>query len=294
MTFPTQALRKRAAMSTFFGRRWTTQVQEQWAAILAGLVLGVLAVIALLAPLVAPADPLVMTPHRAFEAPSAAYPFGTDEFGRDILSRVIFGTRISVGTAVIVVVMASSIGIPLGLAAGYFGGIVDSLIMRLIDTILAFPAILLAMGLIAVLGQSELNGMIAVIIVSIPTFARLVRANTLQQKGLEYVIAARAMGASDFRIIMRTLLPNCLPPLLPQIAINASFAVLLEASLSFLGLGPKPPTPSWGQMLNSGRIYLYRAPWYGFFPGVFLTSLVLALNILADALQRYLSHGKIR
>jgi peptide/nickel transport system permease protein len=207
---------------------------------------------------------------------------------------VIFGTRISIGTAAVVVVLASGIGIPLGLMAGYFGGLVDSVIMRLIDTILAFPAILLAMALIAVLGQGATNSMVAVIIVSIPAFARLVRASALQQKQLEYVEAARVIGASDTRIMLRAILPSCLPPVLVQVAINASFAVLLEAGLSFLGLGVKPPTPSWGQMLNVGRIHLYRAPWYGLFPGMFLTVLVLSLNISADTMQRFMSRGRIR
>jgi peptide/nickel transport system permease protein len=261
---------------------------------MAGLILIAMGCMAIAAPLVAPHNPLVMSPPDAFEPPSLAHLFGTDEFGRDLLSRVIFGTRISVGTAAVVVVLASVIGIPLGLLAGYFGGTVDSVIMRLIDTILAFPAILLAMALIAVLGQGAANSMAAVIIVSIPAFARLVRASTLQQKQLEYVEAARVIGASDTRIMLRAILPSCLPPVLVQVAINASFAVLLEAALSFLGLGVRPPTPSWGQMLNVGRIHLYRAPWYGLFPGIFLTLLVLSLNLLADAVQKIMSRGQIR
>lgn len=261
---------------------------------MAGIALTFMVFLAVAAPLAATHDPLAMAPARAFQGPSRDFLMGSDEFGRDLFSRIVYGTRISLGTAAVVVVMASLIGIPLGLLAGYFGGVVDALIMRLVDAILAFPAILLAMGLIAVLGQGWANSMIAVIIVSIPAFARLVRATTLQQHNLEYVLAARAMGATDLRIMLRTILPNCIPSLLPQIAINASFAVLLEASLSFLGLGPKPPTPSWGQMLNGARLYLYRAPWYGLFPGVFLTLLVLSLNILADGAQRFLSRGKIQ
>jgi ABC-type dipeptide/oligopeptide/nickel transport system permease subunit len=211
-----------------------------------------------------------------------------------LLSRTIYGTRVSVGTALVVVIVASLIGAPLGLMAGYFGGAVDTVIMRLVDTILAFPAILLAMGLIAVLGAGATNGMIAVIIVSIPAFARLVRASTLQQKPLEYVEASRVIGASDARIMLRTLMPNCLAPLLVQVAINATWAVLLEAALSFLGLGVRPPTPSWGQMLNVSRNYLYNAPWYGLFPGVFLTVLVLSLNAFSDWLQKLLSRGRIQ
>ena len=274
-------------------RQWS-RLRENWLGLISAIILSTLVLIAAAAPALSPYDPFVMTPKQAFEAPSGSHPFGTDEFGRDILSLVILGTRISVGTAVVVVIVASFLGVPLGLVAGYFGGKVDSIIMRVIDTILAFPAILLAMGLIAVMGQSATNGMIAVIIVSIPAFARLIRASTLQQKELEYVEAARVMGSRDLRIMLRTILPNCLPPLLVQIAINATWAVLLEAGLSFLGLGVKPPMPSWGQMLNISRNYLYRAPWYGLFPGVFLTVLVLSLNILADTLQRILSRGRIR
>ncbi len=262
--------------------------------VVAAVILVLLMLLGLAAPLVSPYDPLAMAPTRAFEAPSAAHLFGTDEFGRDLLSRVIYGTRASVGTALVVVLLSTLVGVPLGLVAGYFGGWIDAVIMRVVDAVLAFPAILLAMGLIAVLGQGPANGMVAVTIVSIPTFARLIRAVTLQQKKLEYVEAARALGARDARILFLTILPNCLPPLLPQIAINAGFAVLLESGLSFLGLGVKPPAPSWGQMLNSGRIYLHRAAWYGVFPGVFLTLLVLSLNLLADALQKMFSHGRIR
>ncbi len=260
----------------------------------AAIVLLAMVLMTVAAPFVAPYDPLVMAPKEALQAPSASHPFGTDEFGRDILSRVIFGARISVLTAAVVVIVASAIGIPMGLLAGYFGGLTDAFIMRLVDTILAFPAILLALGLVAVLGQSSTNGMIAVIIVSVPAFARLVRATTLQQKNLEYVEAARVIGCRDVRIMLRTILPNCLPPLLVQVAVNASWAVLLEAALSFLGVGAKPPTPSWGQMLNTGRELLYRAPWYGLFPGIFLTLLVLCLNIMADAMQKQMSHGKMQ
>ena len=270
------------------------RLRRNWLGLLAASLLAVFVLVGAAAPLLTPYDPLVMSPKQAFAPPSWSHLFGTDEFGRDLLSRAVYGTRISVGTAAVVVVVAVAIGAPLGLMAGYFGGAVDTVIMRLVDTILAFPAILLAMGLIAVLGQGAVNGMIAVIIVSIPAFARLVRASTLQQKEMEYVEASRVIGASHLRIMLRTVLPNCLAPLLVQVAINATWAVLLEAALSFLGLGVQPPTPSWGQMLNVSRNYLYRAPWYGLFPGVFLTMLVLSLNTVSDWLQKIMSHGKIR
>lgn len=267
---------------------------HDWVGIIAGIALLILAITAVAAPVIARVDPLLMSLGEAFLAPSALHPFGTDEFGRDLLSRVEYGARVSVGTAAMVVVTASAIGIPLGLVAGYFGGLADALIMRLIDTLLAFPAIVLAMGLIAILGIGATNGMIAVIIVSIPSFARLVRASTLQQKSQDYVEAARSIGAKDARIIFRAILPNSLPSVLTQVAISASTAVLLEAGLSFLGLGVTPPTPSWGQMLNTARTFLYRSPWYGLFPGIFLTVLVLSLNIVSDSLQKRMSHGKIQ
>lgn len=263
------------------------------AGIFSAVVLAGLMILAVVGPFFMPYDPLVMDPTNSFAPPSAAHPFGTDEFGRDIMSRIIYGARISVGTAFLVVTIASLLGIPIGLIAGYFGGTIDAVLMRLIDAILAFPAILLAMTFIAVLGQGITNGVIAVTIVSIPAFARLIRVGTMQQKALEYVEAARCIGCTHARIMQRSILPNTLPAILPQIAINAGLAVLLEASLSFLGLGVKPPTPSWGQMLNAGRIYLYSSPWYGIFPGIFLSVLILSLNILADSLQRVLSRGRI-
>jgi len=255
--------------------------------------LGALALLAVAAPLLTRYDPLAMAPTRALEAPSGTHWFGTDQFGRDLLSRVVYGARVSVGSAAIVVLVAGVAGVSLGLTAGYYGGLVDACVMRLVDTIMAFPALLLAMGLIAILGQSATNAIIAVIIVSIPAFARLVRATTLQQKELDYVEASRSIGATDVRV-MRAIFPNCLPPLLVQIAINASWAVLTEAALSFLGLGTRPPTPSWGQMLSDSRNYLYRAPWYGVFPGAFLTMLVLSLNTFADTLQHSLSARMIQ
>ena len=262
---------------------------------LAMAILIVLVVAAVFAPIVAPYDPFQMDTINSFEGPSLTHIFGTDEYGRDIFSRVIYGTRISVFTAALVVSAACALGGALGLVAGYYNNsMAATIIMRLIDTILAFPAILLAMALIAVLGRGAINSAIAVIVVSIPTFARLIRATVLQQKAMDYVEASRAAGASDFWIIARVLLPNTLPPILVQSAVNATWAIQLEAGLSFLGLGVTPPTPSLGQMLDTGRDYLYRAPWYGLFPGIALVLLVLSLNILADSLQKRISHGLIQ
>jgi len=274
-------------------RKRRTPWRQYWPGLLAGGIFAVLVLASVGAPLLAPHDPLVMQLDRAFEGPSGTHLFGTDEYGRDLLSRVLYGTRVSVAIAAGVVVLASAIGVPLGLVAGYFGGTVDAVIMRLVDVILAFPAILLALALVAILGPGALNGMIAVVIVSIPAFARLVRASTMQQLDLEYVLAARSVGASDARIIVRAILPNCLAPVLVQSAINGGQAILIEAALSFLGMGVIPPTPSLGQMLNTGRLHMYRAAWYGLFPGLALTALVLSLNLLADTGQKLISRGKI-
>jgi ABC-type dipeptide/oligopeptide/nickel transport system permease subunit len=237
------------------------------------------------------ADPLDTTPRDAFEPPSQHYLFGTDDLGRDIFSRTIYGARISLGTALFVVVLSTVVGIPIGLLAGYSEGFADALLMRLIDVILAFPAILLALGLIAVIGQGWINGAVAVAIVSVPAFARLTRASVLAQKQLDYVLAARSMGASPPAIMFRTLLPNCLGPVLVQAAFTATWAILLEAALSFLGLGAQPPTPAWGQMLSEGKIHLYRAWWYGFFPGLALTLVVLSFNTIGESAQRVLGRG---
>lgn len=250
-----------------------------------------LGLLALCAPLVGIPDALATHPKEAFASPSPAFWFGSDELGRDMFARVVFGARVSIGAALVVVVCGALIGVPLGLIAGYAGGVIDSLFMRLVDVLFAFPAILLAMGLIAILGQGAINAAIAVTVVSVPGFARLTRASVLTEKERDYVLAARSVGATGSRIMLRTILPNCLGPLIVQAAFVASWAVLLEASLSFLGLGVKPPTPSWGQMLSTSKDFLYRSPWYGVFPGAALALLVLSLNALGDIAQRVVDRG---
>jgi ABC-type dipeptide/oligopeptide/nickel transport system permease subunit len=270
---------------------WGTRARRNWPALLAVLFLLTVAVIAFVPSLFGVADPLATTPRDAFLPPSRAYPFGTDDLGRDLLSRTVYGARVSLGTAVAVVVAAAAVGVPIGLLAGYREGVADALLMRAIDVVLAFPAILLAMGLIAVIGTGWVNGALAVTIVSIPAFARLARASVMQEKVREYVVAARTIGAGTPRILFRTILPNCLGPLLVQAAFVATWAILLEASLSFLGLGVSPPTPSWGQMLSAGKTNLYRAWWYGFFPGLALTLVVLSLNTIGETTQRIIRKG---
>ena len=273
------------------GSVWLGRARRNWGTALALLFLLAVGVVAAVPWAFGVGDPLATAPRDAFLGPSRAYPFGSDDLGRDLLSRTVYGARVSLGTAIVVVVAAASIGVPVGLIAGYREGLVDALVMRVIDVVLAFPAILLAMGLIAVIGAGWGNGALAVTIVSIPAFARLTRASVLQEKTREYVMAARTIGAGTPRLLVRTILPNCLGPLLVQAAFVATWAILLEAALSFLGLGVKPPTPSWGQMLSAGKTFLYRAWWYGFFPGLALTLVVLSLNTIGETTQRIVRRG---
>jgi peptide/nickel transport system permease protein len=254
-------------------------------------VLALLATLAVAAPLFAPQDPLVQNRTEQFRAPSFANPFGTDEFGRDILSRVIYGARISLVTGMVAVLLGGLVGVPLGLLGGFAGGWTDAGIMRVLDCLLAVPAILLAMVIIAVLGPGSFNAMLAVGIVAVPTFARLARASTLSLKEREFVLATRALGVGPAYLMFRTILLNALTPLVVQTAATAAVAMLLEAALSFLGLGTQPPAPSWGSMLNTGRSFLFQAPWYGLFPGLVITTCVLALNAVADTLQTIVDRG---
>ena len=221
-----------------------------------------------------------MVQNRAdqFKAPSLPHPFGTDEFGRDILSRVIHGARISLLTGAVAVLIGGTVGVPLGLLGGFAGGLADAAIMRVLDFLLAIPAILLAMVIIAILGPGSFNAMLAVGVVSIPSFARLTRASTLSLKERSVVVATRALGVGPAYLMFRTILLNALTPIVVQVAVTAAVAMLLEAALSFLGLGTQPPTPSWGSMLNTGRSFLHQAPWYGLFPGIVITLSVLSLE----------------
>jgi peptide/nickel transport system permease protein len=225
--------------------------------------------------------------------PGAGWLLGTDELGRDILSRIIYGSRISLLVGVVAVVIGAGVGIPTGLVAGYFGGWIDGVIMRLWDALLAFPGILTGIAVVTVLGPGAVNAAIALAIVNIPEFSRLTRACVLREREREYVLAGRCVGGRDGRIISRHLLPNCLAPILVQLSLSMGFAVLLEAALSFLGLGTQAPEPSWGSMLNDSRTYLRQAPWYGVFPGIALASLLVGLNYLSDALRQALDPRRI-
>lgn len=240
---------------------------------------------ATLADQIAPHNPAQVHARERLQRPSGTYWLGTDELGRDVLSRVIYGARVSLMVGAIAVGIAASIGIALGLAAGYRGGLTDAIVMRTLDGVLAFPSIVLALAIITVLGPSLFNAMIAIGVVTIPTFARVTRGSVLSIKQREFVEASRACGATDLRLMLRVVLPNCLSPLLVQISISFAAAILVEAALAFLGLGVQPPTPSWGAMLDTGRRYLDQTPWYSISAGAAIFLAVLSLNLLGDGLR---------
>ncbi len=254
----------------------------------AGLVLF-LVLMGVLAPIVAPHDPLLIGADNPLGHPTLQNPFGTDDLGRDELSRIIFGAQISIRVSFLSAIAALVVAAPFGLVAGYRGGTLDGIICRVFDTIFAFPSILIGVALMAALGGSVSNVILAIAITSLPTMGRLTRVGVMAQRNEDYVLAAHALGAPERRIIARHILPNVLPSLFVQMTLIMGSAVLLEASFSFLGMGARPPTPSWGVMLNEGRNYLNQAPWLGIFPGLFVTGMILGFNSLGDALQRALN-----
>lgn len=251
-------------------------------------VLAMLVLVSLLAPVLAPRDPNQTDLIRQFEPPSGINFFGTDELGRDLFSRVMYGGQTALLTALGAVVLASAIGIPLGLISGYFGAWVDAVAMRVVDVLLAVPSILIALGLIAMFGRGTVNVIVAVGIVNIPAFARLTRATTLSVKEHDFVRATQAMGAGYGYLLGLTILPNAIGPILVQMAVTGATAILLASALSFLGLGIQPPTADWGQMLSIGRQHLFEAPWYGIFPGLAIAITVYSLDELSKALQDFL------
>lgn len=252
------------------------------------LVAASLVAVAILAPLVSPYPPLEPHPFDRLRAPCGQYPLGTDDIGRDNLSRIIYGARVSLAVGAISIGIALVAGVPLGLLAGYYGGGLDAAIMRVLDGLLAFPAIVLAIALMAVFGPSLYNAMIAIGIIYLPTFARITRANVLSLREKEFVEAVRAMGAGDGRILAASILPNCLSPIIVQASLGLGYAVLIEASLSFLGLGIQPPDPSWGSMLSQGRNFLGQAWWFATFPGLAIFLTVLSLNFIGDGFREAL------
>ncbi|MGI8747126.1 MAG: ABC transporter permease [Deinococcus sp.] len=253
---------------------------------LAGLLLIVLFTLAaVLAPWIAPADPAKQDFSALLHAPGGGHLLGSDELGRDTFSRVLYGARISLSAGLVSVSLALVVGTLLGLVAGFVGGWLDELIGRTVDALLAFPFLILAIALAAILGPSLQNTMLAIAIVTTPAFARVTRGQVLAQRELEYVQAAKALGAGQWRTLLRHVLPNIASPLIVQTTLAIAEAVLAESTLSFLGLGVQPPAPSWGSMLNTARGYLQTAPWLALAPGVAIFLTVLALNLPGDGLR---------
>jgi peptide/nickel transport system permease protein len=267
------------------GRRALRRLAHRKGAMVALAVIVLIILIAILAPLIAPYDPARQSWSAVRKAPSAVHWFGTDEVGRDILSRIIYGARASLSAGVISVAIAIAVGVPLGLVAGYVGGFVDGLISRLTDAMLACPFLILAIALAAVLGPSLGNAMIAIGVTATPIFIRLTRGQVLSVKSEDYVEAARAIGNPHWRIAVRHILPNVLPQLLVQVTLTIATAVIAEASLSFLGLGQQPPAPSWGSMLNAAQRFLTNAPWMAVWPGLAIFITVLSFNLFGDGLR---------
>jgi peptide/nickel transport system permease protein len=251
-----------------------------------GAVFVVLVVAAATAgPLLAPQDPVTINAGSRLAPPGPQFWFGTDELGRDLFSRIIHGARVSLGVGMTSVALAAVIGVVVGTIAGYRGGILDTILMRLMDIIFAFPAILLALLLVALLGSDLRNLIVALAIVYVPAFARIARGSTLTVAAEPFVEAARSMGATDIRIMTRHIAPNIVAPLIVQFTVTLAYAILVEASLSFLGLGVQPPTPSWGNMLSTGKPFLEVSPWPAVVPGIALFVTVLGFNLLGDGLR---------
>jgi peptide/nickel transport system permease protein len=274
-----RAARTRSPLRTAFRR-----IAAHPAGILGSALVGLLLVVAVAAPLVAPHSPVTQSFKRLLP-PGSTNPLGTDEFGRDILSRIVFGSRISLQVGVIAVGVALVLGGTLGLFSGFFRGVVDTLVQRVVDILLAIPGVILIIAISGVIGPSMGTSMIAIGIVYSPAFARVIRGSTLAVVGEQYVEAARATGATSWRLVLRHVVPNVLAPVIVQVTLSFSTAILAEATLSYLGLGTQPPDPSWGTMLASGRKYLDLAPSLTVFPGVAIMLAVLGFNLLGDALR---------
>jgi peptide/nickel transport system permease protein len=278
-------------------KEWEVQLKEYYDVLgilvrnplsVVGLIIVVsFILIAILAQIIAPypGDMIDVHPERRLLPPSLDHPFGTDEMGRDILSRVILGAQISLKIIIFVVSIAAIIGIVLGGVAGFLGGIVDEVLMRITDMFLAFPSIILAMAIAAALGPSLMNTMIAIIITWWPWYARLVRGQVLSIREMLYIEAAKALGLSRTRIIFRHILPNCLSPVIVQMSLDAGYVILTAAGLSFIGLGAQPPTPEWGLMISTGRIYMPQWWWCSVFPGLAIMVTVLGFNLIGDVIR---------
>ena len=255
------------------------------AAVVGAVVVLAFVLVAVAAPLVAPYDPIATSWTLVRKAPSASHWMGTDENGRDVLSRIVFGARASLLAGVVSVLIAAGIGVPVGLAAGFLGGKTDLVVGRIVDAMLACPFLILAIALAAFLGPALTNAMIAIGVTAAPVFVRVARGATMDAATNEYVEAARALGNPPWRVALRHVAPNIVPPVLVQATLAIAAAIIAEASLSFLGLGQQPPEPSWGSMLNSAQRFLSQAPWLAVFPGAAIFMVVLAFNLVGDGLR---------
>jgi peptide/nickel transport system permease protein len=278
---------RRDGAAVTYTRRWllVRRALSARAAAFGGVVVLGVVLMAVFAPMLSPYDPLKQDLVGQLSPPSVAHLLGTDNVGRDVLARVIWGTRVSLIAGLASVAIGSVAGCLLGLGAGYWGGRLDGLLMRLMDAVLSFPALVLALALGAVLGAGLGGVLIALGVVYTPSFARLMRGQVLTIRTREYVQAARLLGAADWWILQRHVLPNAATPIIVQASLSVGFAILAEASLSFLGLGVQPPEPSWGSMINAGRGYLQQAPWIVFGPGAALFVTVLGINFVGDAVR---------
>ena len=248
----------------------------------------ILVLVAFFAPVLTSVDPIAQDLPLRLSAPGGLHPFGTDEYGRDLYSRAIYGSRISLMVGVVSVLIGASLGTIMGSIAGFFGGWVDRILSRIIDVLLAFPQLLMALTVIAILGPSLMNAMVAVGISTSPRFARLIRGTVLSIKARDYVEAARATGAGSTRMLARHVLPNTISPLIVMASLRTGAAILTEANLSFLGLGVQPPTPSWGGIISTGREFIHEAPWLGFIPGLVILLAVMGFNLMGEGLRDFL------
>ena len=272
-------------------RQFWRKLSKRKISLVGGAIILAYILIAILAPWLAPHDPLHIQLDKSLIGPvenwntNGNFWFGTDDKGRDILSRILYGSRLSLLVGVVAVGIGALIGVPMGLVAGYYGGWWDTILMRIIDVLLAFPGMLLALAIVSALGPSLFNVMLAVGIFSIPTFARLVRGSTLTVKRLEYIDAIRALGAGDLTIVTVHILPNVVSPIIVQGTLRLATAILTAAGLSFLGMGAQPPTPEWGAMLSNGRDFIFSAPYVAVFPGLAIAFLVIGFNLFGDGLR---------
>ena len=283
-TFPLALAAESPPAAGFFRRAWRVG-RRRPPALIGAAVVTLFVVLAVGAPWIAPFDPIATDWGQVRKAPTWAHPFGSDDLGRDGLSRVIWGTRISMQAGVCSILFAIAVGVPLGFAAGFYRGAIDTAIMRLTDAWLAFPFLILAIGLVTILGPSLINATLAIGVGATPTYVRLTRGLVLSTKEEDYVQGARALGAGDLRVMARHILPNVTSTIIVQATVQIPTAIIAEAVLSFLGLGVQPPAPSWGTMLNAAQQFLEQAPWMAIWPGAAIFLLALSFNLAGDGLR---------